>query len=69
MFAHVTAGGYSLVHLVIVAIIVCGVVAVGVIVIRAMGLNIPAWVVQIFWVVVAVVVGILAIHVIVSMVW
>lgn len=63
------AAGYSLVHLLIIAIIVIACIAVFVVVTRAMGWSPPPWVAQVFWIVLAAVVGILAIHVIVSAVW
>lgn len=42
-------------------IVVAGIVAIAFIVVRAMGLTIPAWVIQVGWVIVAVVVGVVAI--------
>lgn len=55
MFAAQIVAGYSLVQIVIIAI--------GVVVIRQMGVAIPGWVAQIGWIVVIAVVGIFAIKV------
>ncbi len=70
LFAQTGVGsGDALIHLVISALIVIGVVVIGVIVIRWMGVTIPPQLIQIFWVVLAVVVGIIAIHYLWSMAW
>ncbi len=62
------AGGYGLVHLVILAIIVCAVVGIALVAIRASGVPIPGWAVQIFWIVVVAIVAILAIKFLLSVV-
>lgn len=59
--------GLSVGEFVIWAIVVAGIVAIGVIVFRAMGWSPPPWAVSIFWVVVMVVVEIFAIRFIMSM--
>lgn len=61
-------GGYSIVQLVIWLIIVCAVIGIGLIAIRASGIQIPGWVIQIFWIVVIAVVAIVAIKFLVGVV-
>ena len=53
--------GYSLIQLVITLIIVCAVVGIALVAVRASGVQIPAWVVQIGWIVLIALVAILAI--------
>ena len=53
--------GYSIVQLVIMAIIVCAVIGIGLVAIRASGVQVPGWVMQIVWIVVIAVVAIFAI--------
>lgn len=53
--------------LVMWAVIIAALIAIAVIAIRAMGLQIPQWAVNIFWVVVIALVAILAIRVILSL--
>ncbi len=60
-------GGLSFIQLVIAIIIVVGVVAILFLVFRQLGIAIPGWVIQIFWIVVLVVVAILAVKFIASM--
>lgn len=52
----------TLVHILIVAVIVAACVGIAAIAIRQTGLAIPAWVVQIFWIVVVAFVAIFAIR-------
>jgi hypothetical protein len=52
----------SLVHLITVIMIVAAVIGIAYIVARQAGITIPAFIVQIFWIVLAVVVGIVAIR-------
>lgn len=59
--------GYSIVHWVIMIIVIAAVVAIMHIVLGKMGVAIPDWVVQIFWIIVLAVVGILAIKFIFSL--
>lgn len=54
--------GLSVGEFVVWAVIIAGIVAIGVIAMRAMGVAPPPWAVQIFWVVVIVIVAILAIR-------
>lgn len=63
-----TGPDMDLIHFLILAIILAGVIAVVVIAVRAMGLAIPAWFWQLLSVVAIVVVAILAIKLILS-VW
>ena len=49
-------------------IIVAGLIGIVLIVIRAAGLVVPGWVVQILWVLLAVIVGVLAIKILLSLV-
>lgn len=51
----------SIVHYVIVAIIIAGVIGIGFIVARQAGIVVPAFIVQILWIIAAVVIGVMAI--------
>lgn len=57
----------TLIGLLILIIVIAGAVAVVAIVAKAAGLNIPAWLIQVLWVVLAVVVGVVAIRFIASL--
>jgi uncharacterized protein (DUF983 family) len=54
--------GGSLIQIIIAAIVLAGVIGIALIAIRQAGLNIPSWVIQIFWIVVVVVVAVFAIR-------
>lgn len=60
-------GGYSIGDLVKWAIIVCAVVAIAWIAFKAMGVQPPAWAIQIFWVVVIAFVALIGIRIVMSM--
>lgn len=51
----------SIVHYVIIAIIIAGVIGIGFIVARQAGIVVPAFIVQILWIIMAVVIGVMAI--------
>lgn len=53
--------GYTLPQLAILLIIACAVVGIAFVVIRQTGVQIPQWVITIFWILVAALVGIWAI--------
>lgn len=57
----------NIANLVIIAIVIAAVIGIGMIAIRAAGLQIPPWVIQIFWIVVVVVVAIFAIKLVMGM--
>ncbi len=61
------AGGYSLVQLAIMAIIICGVLGVVFIVMKQAGVSLPQWVWTIIGIVFLCFVGIVAIRLIASM--
>jgi hypothetical protein len=67
MSALAVLAGYSLTQLAIAAIIIAGICAVVWIGMRARGVSPPPWLVQILWVVVAVVVCVFAIKFLSSM--
>ena len=58
--------GYSLVQLAIFLIIICAVVGIATVVVRQSGVAIPGWVITIFWIVIAALVGIWAIRLLVG---
>jgi len=60
-------GGYSLFQLAIFIVVVAGLVAVVVIILKQLGVTVPAWLQAILWVILVVIVGIFAIKVIASM--
>lgn len=70
LFSLLAAGpwGMSFVDLAILIIIVAGICAiVYVVLVKAMGVQIPSWFINILWIVLAVFVGIVAIKLIASM--
>ncbi len=67
MFLLAQIGGYSIVHLLIMAIVIAGVIAIAYVGFRKLGVQPPDWIVQIFWIVVVVVVCIFAIKLIMGM--
>jgi uncharacterized protein (DUF983 family) len=62
IIAQVVGGGYSLVQLIVFVIVLCGVIGIAAVVIRQTGVAIPAWIITVFWICVAVVVGVFAIR-------
>jgi len=56
------ASGYDLIHWVLIAIVLAGIIGIALVVIRQAGVAIPGWVIQIFWIVLAVVVAVIAIR-------
>jgi len=60
-------GGYSLFQLAIFIVVVAGLVAVVVIILKQLGVTVPQWLQAILWVILVVIVGIFAIKVIASM--
>ncbi len=52
---------YTLIHWIIVAIVIAGIIGIALVVIRQTGIVIPDWVITIFWIVLVVVVAIVAI--------
>jgi hypothetical protein len=59
--------GWSLTSVLVAVVVVAAAVVITVIGLKAMGVDVPQWAVQIFWVVVIVVVVILAIKLIASL--
>lgn len=58
---------WSLADFLIAILMIAGAIAITFIILRVMQVQIPPWVIQIFWIVVAVCVGIFAIRFILSM--
>jgi uncharacterized protein (DUF983 family) len=52
----------SLAQMAITVIVAAGIVGVALIVVRQAGVEIPGWVIQVFWIIVACVIGIMAIR-------
>ncbi len=63
------AAGFSIVHWIIVIIIVAAVIGIMFVVLRQMGVQIPGFIVQIGWILLAAVVGIIAIKFLLSLAW
>lgn len=61
------ATGYSLVQLVIMFIVLCGVIGILIVVMRQTGVQVPGWVINIAWIVLVCFVAIFAIRLIMSM--
>lgn len=59
--------GYSLVHMIVVAIVIAACVGILVVAFRQFGVAIPAFVVQIFWICVCAALAIFAIRFVMSM--
>lgn len=59
--------GYSLIQLVIMLIVVCGVIGVLIVVMRQTGISVPPWIATIAWIVAVCFVAILAIRFLASM--
>jgi hypothetical protein len=57
-----TIGWYT-----IAGIIIAGILGIGIVIARAVGVEIPHWFIQIFWIIVAVVLGVAAIKIILSL--
>lgn len=70
LFAQIHNGGgfeWSIQNILLAIIVIAGAVGVVLILLKVFNVQIPGWVVQIFWVVLAVVVGVFAIKLIFSM--
>ncbi len=53
--------GYGLIQWIVIAIVLAGVIGIAMIAIRAAGIDIPGWVIQILWIVLVVIVAVVAI--------
>lgn len=58
---------WSIGEMAVAAIVLAAVVAIVVIIVKAMGLAIPPWAVTVFWIVLLAIVGILAIRFVLSL--
>ena len=61
------AAGYSLIQVIVFLIILCGVVGILFVVMRQTGVQIPPWIITIFWIVAVCFVAIFAIRLLMSM--
>ena len=59
--------GYGLAQIVLAVIIIAALIAICVVAVRGMGLTIPPWAVQIFWIVVIAIVAIVAVKIVLSL--
>lgn len=57
----------SIVSWIIIAMVIAGIVGIAIIVAHAAGITIPQWVIQILWIVLAVVIGVVAIKFLVGL--
>ena len=55
------ATSYTLIQWIIIAIVFAGIIGIALVVIRQAGIAIPGWVINILWIVLAVVVAVVAI--------
>lgn len=60
-------GGYSIVHILVLVVVIAAVVALMYVALRQFGIQIPDWVRQVFWIVVVAVVVIFAIKIVVGL--
>jgi uncharacterized protein (DUF983 family) len=51
----------------IVLIVIAGIIAVVLVILRAAGIQVPSWLVMVLWIILAVVVGVLAVRLILSL--
>ena len=60
-------GGYSILQICMIVIFVIAAIAITIVIVRAMGIEIPGWVYTVVWILVAAFVGILALKFLASM--
>lgn len=60
-------GGYSIVQIAVFCIVVAGIIGVVYVITRQVGVQIPPWIITIFWILLAVVVGVFAVRFLASM--
>ena len=65
--AAINFGAFGLIQWIIVAIVLAGIIGIAAVIIRQSGIAIPGFVITIFWIVLAVVVGVVAIKFLASM--
>ena len=61
------AGGYSLIQIAIFVIVIAGVIGIVLVITKQMGVSIPPFIITVLWIVLAVIIGIVAIKFIASM--
>lgn len=59
----------SVVQILILAIVVAGVIGVALVIFNRLGVAVPDWIMQVIWIVLAVVIGVMAIRFIASLGW
>lgn len=52
----------TIAHWAVILIVVCGIIGIALVVIRQAGITIPGFIITILWIILAVVIGIAAIH-------
>ncbi len=67
MFGQVIVRTWGIGELLIFVIVIAACIGIAAIAVKASGINIPAWVIQIFWIVLVVVVAIFAIRFLLSL--
>lgn len=60
--------GLSIIQLIIVAMVIAGCVGILYVVMRQAGVAIPSWVIQILWIVLVVMVGVVAVKLLASLI-
>lgn len=68
LFAAGAAAGFTIVHWLIIALIVAGCIGIAFVVMRQAGIVVPPFIITIFWIVLAVFVGVIAIKFLVSLI-
>jgi hypothetical protein len=68
VLAQFAAGGYSLLQILVLVIVIAAAIAITYVILGQMGVAIPAWAIRIFWVLVLAFVGIAALYFLFSMV-
>jgi hypothetical protein len=68
LLAQAALGGYSLMQIAVFVIVIAAACAIVFVILRQMGVEIPGFIVQILWILLAAFVGILALYFLVSLV-
>lgn len=61
ILAQFVGGGYNLIQIIVIAMVVAGIIGIALVIARQAGIVIPAFIFTIAWIVLAVVIGVVAI--------
>lgn len=60
-------GGYSLIQIAIFIIVIAGIIGIVLVVTKQMGVSIPPWIITILWIILAVIIGVVAVKFLASL--